>query len=455
MTPEQVFQLKVRLTLVLFAVGLIIGTVGALNTTEATQSHATGIIIDFSEYTTTWYETDTKEKNDPVEVLKDACTENSYALTIDSKGQVLEINGVENDGVNEWGLWYVENGGSTTWVKSETYSINLNDYQVVAWAYRSAEEAPTIAVDCTGTCVYGYPQGHRIITLSPVSTEIVCCLGAETSIVGTDYYSNYPDSINTGKARGEIAITGTYTDPNYEMVMKQKPDMIIGDGSQHNQIQLCKTARTSVNSVVIYNGVDIKTILDNSFIVAQAIGYNLAFDMVLSNINEAMDGIDDCLNTVPHEDIDVMVALSTDVAPYVAGSETYMDDMLGAVYVHNAFASVEDWSHISTEMIAQKNPDMIIVVTDTYGNSQEEWETMMSQLYDTWKSTDAYKNGQVYLLTDDATDLASRSSPRYPRMVELLAEICYPEAFGMESMPKYLGNNYMDYIEYSKYIGYI
>ena len=455
MTAERVFQLKTRLSLAIILVGVIIAIVAVANTTEATQSHASGILIDFEEYNVTWYETDLNLQSDPVKLLQEACSENGYPLTIDSYGKVLEINGIENDGTSEWGLWYVPNGGFTDWVKSDTYDITAKDYAVVAWAFREPGEVPTVGVDSTGVCFYGYSQAYRIVTISPVATETVAAMGAGNIIVGADYYSNYPESIVTGKARGEIAVTGTYTDPNYEIIMNQKPDIVIGDGSQFNQIQLCKTIRSSTNSVVLYNGEDMKTIMDNSYIAANAILYNQAFDMVKENIEDALDGIDHALGTVPHEDKRVMVALSTDISPYVAGTETYIDDMLGTIYVTNAFESIDGWSHINMEWIPKYNPEIIIVVSEKFENTQEDWDAMYTSLYDNWKNTDAYRSGEIYLLTEDATDLASRSSPRFPRMVELLGEICYPEAFGLDGMSKYLGHNYYDYINYSEYIGYI
>ena len=455
MTAERIFQLKIRLTFAIIIVGTIIAVIFAVNTVEATQDHASGILIDFSEYDVTWYESDLNVNKDPMKLLNDACQENEYPLTVDSKGVVIEINGIENDGTRSWGLWYVKNGGSTEWVKSDTYDIDVSQYAVVAWAYRAEGDVPTVAVDLTGVCFYGYGQAHRLITLSPVATETVAALKADNIIIGTDYYSNYPDDINNRKAKGEITVTGTYTDPNYEIIVKLNPDMIVGDGSQFNQVQLCKTARSSFNSVVLYSGEDMHTIFDNTYITAVAIGYDLAFDMVKENDDEALEEIDRALISVPHTDKKIMVALSADVAPYVAGTETYVDDMLGAIYVTNAFSSVEGWSHINTEMISLYNPDIIIVVNNQYDATQEDWDIMYNNLYDTWMATNAYKSKEIYLLTGTCSDLASRSSPRFPQLVEILGEICYPNAYDMSSMPKYLGDNYLDYLVYSKYLGNI
>lgn len=59
----------------------------------------------------------------------------------------------------------------------------------------------------------------RVVTLSPVSTEIVWSVGAVNTIVGTDSYSDYPLTIKERRAQNLIATVGTYLAPSYESIM--------------------------------------------------------------------------------------------------------------------------------------------------------------------------------------------------------------------------------------------
>lgn len=450
---DRLMHVKVYITIALLLVAAIAGMLMASATKEASQAHAEGLLIDFAEYEVEWFEADYKVTDDPVELLEKACTEKEYTHTIDSEGKLTEIKGIANNDVAKWDLWYVSNG-STEWTRSDTYDISASDYSAVAWAYRQEGSDPTVAVDATGVCVYGYDRPSRIVSLSPVSTETLCAVGAADIIVGVDYYSNYPNKIAEEKANGMIAVVGTYTDPSFEIIMKQSPDMIISDGSQYNQLQVADTVRENgTNAVVIYDGEDIKTIYDNTFIVGKATNYDIASNVIIDTDTQAMKDIMAKIGENISDTKSVMVALSTDISPYVAGDRTYISNILEDIEADNAFSTFTGWCHINTGYIARNNPDVIIVVTDSYGASQSEWDVMYANLGDTWKSTTAYENKDIYLLCGKTTDLASRAAPRFVQLAELMAYMIYPELTGT-SVPKYIGNEYRDYLTITPDMGY-
>ena len=343
--------------------------------------------------------------------------------------------------------------GTTEWTESDNYDIRASDYSVVAWAYREEGSVPTVAVDATGVCFFGYERPMRLVSLSPVSTETLCAVGASDIIVGVDYYSNYPNKIAEEKANGMISVVGTYTDPSFEIIMKQSPDMIISDGSQYNQIQIADTVRSNgMNAVVIYEGDDIKTIYNNTYLVGKATNYDIASDVIIESDTQAMKDRAAKIGPVM-EQKSVMVALSTDISPYVAGDKTYVSNIMVDIEAENAFSSFTGWCHINTGYIASNNPDVIIIVTDSYNATQSEWDIMYNNLGDTWKSTTAYANKDIYLLCGKTTDLASRSAPRFVQLAELMAYMIYPELTGTD-VPKYIGDEYKDYLTITAGLGY-
>lgn len=444
---------KVYLTASIIIIGVILGAVIASTANSSTLSKANGILIDFEEYDVTWFSYDTNQCSDPVQLLEKACTSKSYTFTF-SDGILTEVNGRTNDADHKWSLWYVKNN-ETAWTKSDTYDIKVTGYSAVAWAYRSEGDVPTVAVDSTGTCVYGYNQATKLVTLSPVATETVGSLKAASLIIGTDFYSNYPTSVMTGRDSGRISIVGTYTDPSYEKIVKCNPNMVIADGSQYNQIQVSKNVRNSgINAVTIYDGEDIHTIYNNLYIIGVAIGYELTAKEVINNDAEGLSKVSKSIDATVGAKKNVMVALSPDASPYVAGNYTYVNDILNNISANNSFDSAKGWAKINTEKIAENNPDVIVIVTESYQPTQSEWDNMYNNLPDTWKRTKAYEDKQIYLVCGKCADLASRSSPRFPQFAELLGEIIYPKSFGMESMPKYIGDDYTDYLTITKYLGY-
>ncbi|MCQ2070938.1 MAG: ABC transporter substrate-binding protein [archaeon] len=426
---------------------------------NATVFQSEGIVIDFGEYRTTWYEADFKTVSDPVELLKKACEKNNYEYAFDGNGKLVSVDGVSDKEVSEWNLWYVEKGKTVPEV-SGTYSIDPSKYAVTIWAYCDKDAKPTVAVDASGVSIYGYHQADRVVTLSPVSTETVCSVNGINTIVGTDAYSNYPSAIVKGHEIKDIAIVGTFTDPSYESIMHTSPDMVICDGSQYKHIQMAQTLRGSdVNAVLIYDGVDIKTIIDNIFVVGTAMGYTIAADTTIFDLLTAMGKL---LETVKgHSLSKTMMALSTDTSPYIAGSNTYASDIIESMGGKNIYSDMIGWTHINSEYIGPSSgerwdPEVILVLDyGNYGATQSEYDEMMKNLPANWKSTTAYRNGQIYLLCENMGEMSERSGPRFAQFSEIVAKILCPDSFDDgKPVPKFIGNDYLSYLTITKDLGF-
>ena len=64
-------------------------------------------------------------------------------------------------------------------------------------------------------------QYSRIISLAPNITEILYALGLEDKIIGVTRYCKYPPQATQKKK------VGGYLDPNYEIIVAAKPDLVI------------------------------------------------------------------------------------------------------------------------------------------------------------------------------------------------------------------------------------
>ena len=134
-------------------------------------------------------------------------TGNIYRVVYDDgvHGEITYENGPDR----AWGLWCIEKD-SVDYKKMESFDIDASDYKITTWAFMSADDTPTIALDATGVNIYGYTSPKSIITLSPVATETLCSIkGASTSIIGTDMYSDYPEAIKRGHEDRTISIVGS------------------------------------------------------------------------------------------------------------------------------------------------------------------------------------------------------------------------------------------------------
>lgn len=451
---SRVLKTKVILTIAILCIGGVLTV--ALNGvgSNATYYQSQGIVIDYGGYETEWYDADFNVESDPLALLRDACDELGYDLTVD-EGTVTSVNGRSNTEGASWGLWYISHNSYDA-VLSDTYGIDAADYSVIIWAYTGTGCSPSPAVDATATSIYGYAQASAVVTLSPVCTEIMGSINATNTVVGTDSYSNYPSRISEGHADGSIAIVGTYTDPSYESIMALSPSLVICDGAQQSHREMAQSARnSSVNAVVIYSGESIDVILDNIFIVGTAMGYGMASMKAIIELESAMLKLESLVAGTSPEG--VMVALSSDPSPFVAGSGTYADDILTTMVGTNVFSDIGGWRNINSEYIKSGNPSVIIIVSDDpyYGEDNGSYERMLENLSPQWKSTDAYKNGRIYLLCEDLGELSQRYGPRFAQFAEIVGRILHEDSFTDGSpIPNCLGNSYLDYLTITKSLGW-
>ncbi len=426
------------------------------NSYSSSDVKSNGILIDFGDRNVTWTEVDFDVYSDPAFALIYSCDVNGYALETESDYSVISINGISNDATHKWGLWCI-GLGETAWTlyDGDILKMRLSDYKVICWAYCTSAEKPSVALDYTGVSVYGYGKCERIVTLAPSVTETVCAVGAENAIVGTDQYSNYPDHIVSEKAKGNIVNIGGYTNPSYEMIVNCNPDIVICYGGQGSHVEMAeKLRKAGIDVIVLYGSEDIGTLYDNIFITGMGLSYDIKTRAVISDITKAMDSVESLFGDYV-SDVSLMVTLSTLKSPYVSGSNTYINDISGVVCGSNIYSDQSGWVQITAESIPKLNPSVIILITSDYSATEEDYNSMLSSLSEEWKNTDAYKNGNIYMLADGASDLASRAGPRFSQITELLGRILHSEVFpdGI-TVPKWVGTDYYDYLTYTKELGF-
>ena len=447
-------KLKTLLTVVLLLSGAGLTVVLVNNTQSAFAYQSTGIAIDFGNRDVQWVDADFKEYDDPIKILEYACNAVGYELVIEDN-KVTEINGIPNDEEKTWNFWVVETE-ELNWTKLVDTDVDISEYSVSTWAFCGENEAPTVGVDQFGRSIYGYPQAKKIVTLSPSITEILGSLNATNAIVGADKYSNYPDAVAEGKKNGDIVEIGDYVNPSFELIMKSNPDLVLCDGSLYAHYELAERVRkTTVNSIVLYAGESIDTILDNVYIVGVVMGYEIRSADVIDLLGSAESEILDLIGMNQTDSKSTLVSLSATKAPWVSGSNTYVDDILNRLQSENVFSSSYGWIQSNSELIAKANPDVAIIITDDYLATESEYETMLNNMSAEWKQTDAYKNGQIYLLSGGLAEMAQLPGPRYAQLMEIITLILYQDVlFPDDPIPYYIGDNYRDFLTITEYLGF-
>ena len=425
-----------------------------------------GVMIDFGYYEVDWIEMEFPEGMTGDQALDAACAERSYPVVKDPDGSVYSVNSKTELEKVEWGMYVLDSSGNWSPV-ADPSGYDVSKEKIISWARTGVGSAMMPAVDQTGFTYYSYAklgknlmgEDLKIVTLAPSVTETVCAVGGLDYIVGTDRYSDYPNGLVSAQRSGKISIVGGYTDPNFEKVVAENPDIVFLDGGTGEHVTMAdKFRKSGINCVVLYNAVTTDDLLKNLWICASALGFPERGNDYITDVSEAINNV---CRIADLQDKKVFVALGVSDSPYTAGSGTYITNMLESLGARNIFANDSNsWFMASKEAVYERQPDIIIIIHDAEQiTSQREYRTLVSHFNDMWKRTPAYANGEVYVFSGDAASLLSRAGARLPESLELLAKIMDPESFINEDPTdvvgvKYYNDSYNDpdngYLRYVK-----
>ncbi len=260
---------------------------------------------------------------------------------------------------------------------------------------------------------------QRIISLSPNITEILFALGLGEKVVGVTRFCNYPPEAQL-KPR-----VGGYLDPNYEAILRLKPDVVILI-SEFQQI------RTSLSELGInYLTVSNKTVSDirSSIIhLGTVLGAELQAEKILANIQLRLDRIEK--GTKGSKRPKVMIVIERTLGSgaiedvYVAGRNTFYDELIQMAGGINAFVDEKiAYPILSAEGIIHLNPEFIIDLVPQL----EQTGLNIAQLEKDWVSLsqiNAVKNQHVHILSQDYDVIPG---PRFIFFLEDLTRIIHPE----------------------------
>ena len=109
---------------------------------------------------------------------------------------------------------------------------------------RSARDAQARTDDFGDTINLARPAA-RIVSLSPVTTEMLFALGAGSRLVGRTHYDSYP------AAAVAVPDLGDGMQPNVEAVLGAHPDLVVLYASHSNRAAAVQLRRAGVNTLAI------------------------------------------------------------------------------------------------------------------------------------------------------------------------------------------------------------
>ncbi|KIL52702.1 periplasmic binding protein [Jeotgalibacillus campisalis] len=261
-------------------------------------------------------------------------------------------------------------------------------------------------------------QPERIVSMIPSNTEIAFGLGLNEEIVGISDFDNYPEEVLDREKIGGLEF-------NVEKIISLEPDVVLAHDSnamQEDGLQQIEAAGIPV--VVIENAVSFDQVYETISMIGEVTGKSPEADQVITDMQDGFAEIEELAAGISEEDRkEVLVDVSGLPEVYVAGNNTFMQEMLDLIQADNVADDQEGFVLLSEEEIVSRNPETVVL---TYGEFVEDPIAQWKD-HGGFSEVDAVVNEDLHVVSSDPVN---RSGPRLVEGTQELAEAIYPDVFG-------------------------
>ncbi|MCE9601201.1 MAG: helical backbone metal receptor [Gemmatimonadetes bacterium] len=266
--------------------------------------------------------------------------------------------------------------------------------------------ARAAAKDDFGDTIASGVPARRVVSLNPVTTELIFALGAGDRLVGRTHWDLYP------AAAARVPDVGNGMMPNVEAVLGQRPDLVILYGSESNRTAAAQLARAGVRTITFRTD-HVADLARITPVIAEALGVSGAGAVVVDSVLASLAAV----RALPAPRRVVRAYWHVWDAPLLTiGRESYLTELLTAAGAENVFGDLPSPSpQVSLEEIARRDPDVILVGPNSAAKLRA---------HPGWAAVRAVREGRV-LVVD--TMLVGRPGVRMGEAARHLRGLLYPE----------------------------
>ena len=196
---------------------------------------------------------------------------------------------------------------------------------------------------------------ERIISAGSAVTELIYALNAEESLVAVDVTSKMPQAAQLPKI-------GYHRQLSTEGLLTLQPTQIIGSDEMGPQTTLDLLAQSNIKVNVVNTKPTIKGLLERIDEIALLTHHQENSQSIKDNVNKKDAQLNSNIPSRNKQKKVLYLLLHEGRAPYVAGRETTMDEMIrlsGAINPAQPFIS--SFKPLSMEAMISMQPDVILV----------------------------------------------------------------------------------------------
>jgi cobalamin transport system substrate-binding protein len=260
----------------------------------------------------------------------------------------------------------------------------------------------------------------RIISLVPAATEMLYAIGVGPRVVGVSSYDSFPPEVK------KLPRVGALIDPNVEMMLSLKPQLVVVYGSQTDLKQ--QLARAGIG-VFDYRHAGLADVTTTIRALGTRTGTAARAEEVALGIERGLDGIRRQVRDRPRPRTLLVFGRERLALRglYASGGIGFMNDMLEIAGGANVFADVKVQAvQAGTEQILTRRPDVILetrALNSAWPSGDQEAEL---NVWNVLGSIPAVRNRRVLFLFDDRIIIPG---PRVVEGTRVIAKALHPEAF--------------------------
>ncbi|GMT43630.1 MAG: Fe3+-siderophore ABC transporter substrate-binding protein [bacterium] len=197
-----------------------------------------------------------------------------------------------------------------------------------------------------------YSACRKIVSLAPSITETLFYLGLGKNIIGVTRYAEWP------KAVKKIAKIGGYYDPNIKLIVKLAPDVLFL--TYHQRQIISELKKLDINYKLLRFDTTGK-LAGSVRAIGRICNRNDLAKKVIKRMNKEMSAVKKLCSKGRKKT--ALLIMGNRFPVTVAGSQTFMSQMLPLLSMKNAYSGKIAWPQIPLENIVQLNPDYLFIIS--------------------------------------------------------------------------------------------
>ncbi|MBI2781718.1 MAG: ABC transporter substrate-binding protein [Chloroflexi bacterium] len=270
---------------------------------------------------------------------------------------------------------------------------------------------PVTITDDEGTDVTIKAEPHKIVSLTPATTEILFAIGAGGRVVG-----KVEDVANFPKEAASIPIVATFSKVDVEKIVALGPDLVVSGGKGLTQGVAVEQLRKAGIPVLVSYPTTLDGALQGMRDIGQAVGLADAASTLSDSISSDLYDLSTLAGSVDEEprvfyEIDVTGGIYTPPADSIYGE---MFDLANASLI-----SGDANYSISLEKLVAADPEVILLGDGAYGVTAAQVKARAG-----WGGMTAVKDGRIVVVDDI---VITRPGPRLVEGLKALIKAIHPD----------------------------